>query len=84
VIKLLLIIFIAFVGFSCSGKEGIEWRRPAKNMAQTWEEYYKNCLDQNPDNKEKCEELKEDYLMEFESTQQMGIEPDTGQQPYYE
>lgn len=83
-IKLLLIIFIAFVGFSCSGKDNIEWRRPAKNMAQTWEEYYKKCLDQNPDNKEKCEELKEDYRMEMESTQQMGTEPDTGQQPYYE
>ncbi len=83
-IKLLLIIFIAFVGFSCSGKDNIEWRRPTKNMAQTWKEYYQKCLDENPDNKEKCEELKEDYRMEMESTQQMGTEPDTGQDPYYE
>jgi len=82
-VKIYLLVGILLCGLSCASNN-MEWRRPAKNMAQTWEEYYKNCLDQNPDNKEKCEELKEDYLMEFESTQQMGIEPDTGQDPYYE
>ncbi len=82
-INILVIILTITFCLSCANKENLKWERPTKNMAQTWEEYYEKCLDENPDSKEKCEELKEDYRMEMESTQQMGTEPDTGQEPYY-
>ncbi|NIP32024.1 MAG: hypothetical protein GTO02_21515 [Candidatus Dadabacteria bacterium] len=82
-IRILVILITITFWFSCGAKDNIEWKRPTKNMAKTWKEYYQKCLDENPSNKEKCDELKEKYEMELESTQQMGTEPYIGQEPYY-
>lgn len=82
-INILIVIFIVGLGLSCGAKDSMEWKRPTKNMAQTWKEYYEKCLNENPSEKEKCDELKQNYQMEMESTRQLGTEPDTGQEPYY-
>jgi len=80
--KIYLLVGILLFGLSCASNN-MEWRRPTMNMAQTWKEYYQKCLDENPDNEEKCRELKKTYEAELESTRQMGRDPETGQEPYY-
>ena len=61
----------------------MKWEHPTKTMAETWKQYYEKCLDENPDNRKKCDELKEKYNMELEKTRGMGNEPGIGQETYY-
>lgn len=82
-IKIIIVMTVLCFGYACGSRDNMEWKRPTKTMSQTWKEYYEKCLDENPSEKEKCDELKKNYQMEMESTQQMGIEPDSGQEPYY-
>jgi len=83
VINILVIILTITFCLSCANKDNLKWERPTKNMAQTWKEYYEKCLDENPENKEKCNELKQSYEAELESTRESAIDPETGQEPYY-
>ena len=57
-LKIVLVLIVAGIGVSCGGKDNMQWKRPTKEMSQTWKEYYEKCLDENPSEKEKCEELK--------------------------
>jgi len=81
--KLLATIFIASAFYSCATNPNVEWDHPTKTMAETWKQYYEECLDENPDNKKKCDELKEKYKMEVEKTRGMGSEPGIGDETYY-
>ena len=78
-----LTILMALIFSSCAARPSMQMDHPTKTMAETWKQYYQECLDENPDNKKKCDELKERYKMELEKTRGMNQDQSIGDESYY-